>query len=169
MIAFFYDSWIIVLEFMIPGIFLGGVYDVFRLLRIARNDKTFKVIDAIRSHFFVKPIIFPKRFKISESWIVFIEDISFFLIVAITEILATYYINNGEIRIYCLLISVIGFFSYQKTLGKLIIFFSTKILYLIRKTVYIIACVLLTPLFHISKQMKKIFSAIYLTRKNKND
>ena len=66
------------------------------------------------------------------------EDILFFVIVAITEILATYHINEGEIRIYGLMISAIGFFVYQKTLGRMFIFFSKKILYLIRMIIYLI-------------------------------
>ena len=165
MTAFFYDSWIIILEFLIPGIFLGAAYDIFRLLRIARNDKTFKVIEAIKKRFFTKSIDYAKKFEVSENWIVFIEDIVFFLIVAVTEILATYHINNGEIRIYCLLISVIGFFSYQITLGRLVIYLSTKILYLIRKTIYIIVCVLLTPPVLISKQIRKSFGGNIFEKK----
>lgn len=167
MTEFFYDSWLVILEFLIPGIFLGVVYDIFRLSRIARNDKTFHVTEAIKKRFFSQSTARVKQLKIAEPWIVFIEDIVFFLIVAVTEILATYHINNGEIRIYCLLISAIGFFAYQKTLGRTVIFFSTKILYLIRKTVYIITCVILTPPFLILKQIKKLFRAIHLKRKQK--
>ena len=167
MTEFFYDSWLVILEFLIPGIFLGLIYDIFRLSRIARNDMTFQVTEAIKKRFFAQSTVRVKKFKIAEPWIVFMEDIVFFLIVAVTEILATYHINNGEIRIYCLLVSVIGFFAYQKTLGRLVIFFSTKILYLIRKTVYIIICIILTPPFLISKQTKKLFRAIYLKRKQK--
>ena len=171
MIAFFYDSWIIILEFLIPGIFLGIVYDIFRLLRIARNDHSFKVIQAIKTRFFPNLSVLVKKVDITENWIVFMEDIVFFLIVAATEILATYHINNGEIRIYCLVISVIGFFAYQKTFGKIIIFFSTKILYLIRKTIYATACVLLIPLFFILKQIRNFLYMLYPKRKDetKND
>ena len=44
---FFYDSWISILKFIIPGIFLGAVYDIFRLLRISGNDKTNSAFKAI--------------------------------------------------------------------------------------------------------------------------
>ena len=147
MIDFFYDSWLSILKFIIPGIFLGAVYDIFRLLRIARNDKTNGAFKAIGDRYF------PDRKKSTRHFpdavLVFIEDILFFVIVAITEILATFHINEGEIRIYGLLISVIGFFAYQKTLGRMIIFFSRKILYLIRKIVYLIACLILTPVLFV--------------------
>ena len=148
---FFYDSWISILKFIIPGIFLGAVYDIFRLLRISGNDKTNSAFKAIGDRYF------PNRKKsareFSDTTIVFSEDILFFVIVAITEILATFHINEGEIRIYGLLISAIGFFAYQKTVGRMIIFFSKKILYLIRKIIYLIACLILTPVLFVSRNL----------------
>jgi hypothetical protein len=151
MIDFFYDSWISILKFFIPGVFLGAVYDIFRLLRISRNDATNSAVKAIGDRYF------PNRKrsdrKLSDTALVFMEDILFFVIVAITEILATYHINEGEIRIYGLMISAIGFFVYQKTLGRMFIFFSKKILYLIRRIIYLIACLVLTPVVFISRHL----------------
>ena len=171
MIAFFYDSWTLILKFLIPGIFLGAVYDIFRLLRIARSESTYSARKAIRNRFFPRTKAHGKisRLRISDAAIVFIEDIVFFLIVAVTEILAVYYINEGEIRIYCLLVSVLGFFAYQKTLGRVIVFFSKKILYLIRKIVYCIVCAILIPAFFISRHIGKMFRAIRRKKKNKKE
>ena len=139
---FFYDSWISILKFIIPGIFLGAVYDIFRLLRISGNDQTNSAFKAIGDRYF--PNRKKSARKFSDTAIVFIEDILFFVIVAITE---------GEIRIYGLLISAIGFFAYQKTVGRMIIFFSKKILYLIRKIIYLIACLILTPVLFVSRNL----------------
>jgi hypothetical protein len=168
MISFFYDSWIIILKFLIPGIFLGMVYDMFRLFRIAGNDKTYSVINAIKNRYFSK-IHFNKKTRrhISDAIFVFIEDVLFFLVVAVTEILATFHFNHGEIRIYCLLISAIGFFIYQKTIGRLVVFFSRKTLYLIRKIIYWIVCLILTPTFYILRFSKKLIS--FLFRKRHSD
>ena len=169
--AFFYDSWTLILKFLIPGIFLGAVYDIFRLFRIARSENTYSARKEIRKRFFPKSEGEGKnpRRRITDTAIVFMEDILFFLIVAVTEILAVYHINEGEIRIYCLLASALGFFTYQKTLGRLIIFFSKKILYLIRKIVYCIACAILVPAFFISRYIGKMFSAIKRKKKNKKE
>jgi hypothetical protein len=41
---FFYDSCTLILKFSIPGIFLAMVYDIFRLIRIGRNDLNHKPI-----------------------------------------------------------------------------------------------------------------------------
>ena len=159
MIAFFYDSWTVILKFLIPGIFLGAVYDVFRLIRISRNDQTNSVKKAIRDRYFPNK----KRnhkIKMAETVLVFIEDILFFIIVAVVHILATYHFNDGEIRIYSLMISALGFFVYQKTLGRLILFFSKKILYLIRKIIYMIVCMVLTPLFFLLRSFRKLTVSI---------
>lgn len=161
MINFFYDSWIIILKFLIPGICLGMVYDLFRLFRIAGNDPLYSVTNAIKKRYFPKSNSDRKsRKRISDTGLVFAEDILFFMIVAITEILATFHFNQGEIRIYCLLISAIGFFIYQKTVGRFIIFFSRKILYLTRRIIYLFACVMLTPTFYILRCSKKLFSLL---------
>ena len=103
MIAFFYDSWVTVLKFLIPGAFLGIIYDIIRLFRISRNDPTNSVRQAIFERYFSKRK--KSRIHISDTLIVFFEDVLFFLIVALTEIIANFHFNDGEIRIYCLLIS----------------------------------------------------------------
>ena len=168
MISFFYDSWIIILNFLIPGIFLGMVYDMFRLFRIAGNDKTYSVTNAIKNRYFSKIHFGGKSRKhISDTVFVFIEDVLFFLVVAVTEILATFHFNHGEIRIYCLLISAIGFFIYQKTMGRLVIFLSSKTLYLIRRIIYWIVCLILTPTFYVLRFSKKLIS--FLLRKRRSE
>ena len=168
MIAFFYDSWFVILKYLMPGIFLGAVYDVFRLARISRNDSEHSVKKALRKRFYHKEDSDNQTSKrqISEYTLVLIEDILFFIIVAITEILAVYHFNGGEIRVYCLLISAVGFFIYQKTLGILLIFLSRRILYLIRKTIYLIICIALTPIFFLSSRVVRLWRILLLKRKN---
>ena len=157
MIHFFYDSCLMFFQFLIPGIFLGFVYDIFRIIRIGRNDKAYRVGEEIRKRYFPKKA---ERKSVSvntlnrEAILVFFEDIFFFLIAAITEILAVYYFNDGEIRIYGLLFSGIGFLCYQKTIGRLLICISKKILYLFRKTFYFCICLILTPAFFIVRKIK---------------
>ena len=162
MIAFFYDSCSLILKFLLPGIFLGVVYDIFRLFRIGRNDKKYSVRDAIKKRFGRKSNakIKPKR-KISIDLLVFLEDILFFLIVSLTEILSVYHINGGEIRIYGLLFSFLGFIIYQKTISALIIFLSKKILYAIRKLVYGCICFFLIPILFFAKIGFRLIEPIY--------
>ena len=159
MIRFFYDSCLMFFQFLIPGIFLGAVYDIFRIIRIARNDQTQRLSEAIRKRFFLEKKISKKKREKNpskrENVLIFMEDIFFFLIVAVTEILAVYYYNDGEIRIYCLMFSAIGFLCYQKTVGRLVIALSEKILYLLRKIIYFLVCLILKPLLAVSKKLNK--------------
>ena len=167
MIAFFYDSSVVILKFLIPGIFLGAVYDIFRFFRISRNDETNSVSQAIMNRYF--PNMKKSKKKIPDTMLVFAEDILFFLIVAITEILATFHLNDGEIRIYCLVVSAIGFFVYQKTMGRLLIFFSKKILYLLRKTICLFVSLILTPCFFIIKKIGRLISSVRKKRRSQKE
>lgn len=162
--AFFYDSWAVILKFLIPGILLGAIYDLFRFFRIARNDHTYNLKQAIQNRFSSKNDSDVKKRtqkQFSESTILFVEDILFFIIVAITEILAFFHLNNGEIRICYLVVSVVGFFVYQNTIGNLIIFFSKKTLYIIRNVLYFVSCVILIPSIFFFKIFKKLFRKRY--------
>ena len=168
MISFFYDSYWTILNFFFPGVFLGFVYDFFRLCRIARNENILLGKKEIHRSKFSNVDMEPtkddgnSKKKIFDAVLVFIEDIIFFIIVSVVEILTTYYVNNGEIRIYCLLSSYAGFMTYQKTIGIAIIFFSKKIVYLLNKALYCIICLILKPYFHIADILKKIIR----TKKN---
>ena len=166
--TFFYDSWDVILNFLIPGIFLGAIYDIFRFCRIARTDHTYNIKQKLKNRFFIKNDSDNKKTneKHFEPTIVFIEDILFFIIVAVTEILALFHFNNGEIRICFLIVSATGFFVYQKTLGNLIVFFSKKILYFIRKTMYLLICIVLTPVLFIFKIFKKSLCKNMQKKKN---
>lgn len=160
MTDFFYDSCALILKFLIPGIFLGIVYDIFRLFRIARNDKTYAPIPILQNRFF-PDLIFEKTTKksfFSDTVLIFAEDILFFFLVAVTEVLTLFHLNGGEIRIYGLLFSAVGFFVYQKTVGNLLIFLSKKILYLFRRILYWIGYGVISPIFCLIKMIKRIAS-----------
>ena len=158
MIDFFYDSYHMFFQFLIPGIFLGMIYDFFRLIRIARNDQSFCLLQEIRKRYFQKNETaesFQEKYRknLFETLFVFMEDVLFFLIVATTEILAIYHLNNGEIRISCLVFSAIGFLAYQQTVGRLIIFLSRKILYGFRRVLYFLVSLILVPTFFFLKKL----------------
>ena len=162
--AFFYDSWAVIFKFLIPGILLGAIYDLFRFSKIARTDHTYNLKQAIQNRFSSKNDSDVKKRtskRFSEAAILFVEDVLFFVIVAIVEILAFFHLNNGEIRICYLVISVVGFFVYQNTIGKLSIFFSKKILYIIRKILYFLSCVILIPSIFFFKIFKNLFRKRY--------
>ena len=174
MIQFFYDSYLMFIQFLIPGVFLGIIYDVFYLIRIGRNNTIIPLWQLMRKRYFSNETRENIKIKIKkfhfDAFFIFIEDISFFLIVAITEILAIYHLNNGEIRIYSLLFSLIGFFCYQKTIGLFVIFLARNILRLLKKYLFIFICSILHPCACIIKKSKKMLflNKIANQEENKN-
>lgn len=165
---FFYDSWDVILKFLIPGVFLGAIYDIFRFCRIARNDNDYNIRKKLKNRFFIKNKADDKKVKEKhfETAIVFIEDTLFFIIAAITEILAFFHFNNGEIRICCLVVSSVGFFIYQKTLGNLIIFLSKKTLHFIKRIIHLMVYIVLIPVLFLTRNSKKLFCKIYRSKKS---
>ena len=166
MIDFFYDSSFLILKFFILGNLLGLIYDFFRLVRMGRNDKKYDPKAELRKR------LFPQKKKLndkkrSDSLYIFIEDIIFFLIVAVSQILMTFHENSGEIRIYCMIASFMGFWGYQKTIGNIIIFLSQKILYLSRRIFYWIIFLILFPIISAFRFFKKIIKHFKKQKKNK--
>ena len=163
---FFYDSYLLILLFLLPGVFLGIVFDVFRILRIGRTaDITVagSFYDKIRprgslfggaKHFSVS-----KTAKTANTILIFIEDILFWLIAAIIEILFFFHTNGGEIRIYCLIFSALGFFLYNRTIGMLVIACAKQIIFCTRCLIYWIFYAILYPIKAIWHVIQKLLSA----------
>lgn len=166
--GFFYDSYQLILIFLLPGVFLGIVYDIFRILRISRASElsvSGALYDKIRPR---KPLfgntsrIFKtKSIKIADKVIVFIEDVLFWLIVAVTEILFIFHTNGGEIRIYCLLSSILGFILYNRTLGRLVTMFAKQIIFLFRCLIYWVLYAIIYPIKLMINGIKKIALCVY--------
>ncbi len=158
MIDFFYDSYRLILFFLIPGIFLGAVYDIFRILRIARTEPN-GIYPFLCSHFRIQRTIKvqneQKKYKILYI-LVLIEDIFFCLIVALTEILLFYYLNHGVIRIYGLILSAIGFILYRSTIGYCMIRIAKQIIVIGRWIIRWTLIILLTPMITMFKTTKRI-------------
>ncbi len=165
---FFYDSYELILIFFLPGVFLGLVYDLFRILRISRTASLSvcgAFYDKIRPR---KPLFQSlarfsrkKSLKTADRILVFIEDILFWLIAAVTEILMIFHTNGGEIRIYCLLASVIGFILYHITFGKLVTFFAKQVIFLIRCLLYWLLYAIIYPIRLIGKSMYRFSVWLY--------
>ena len=108
--GFFYDSYQLILIFLLPGVFLGIVYDIFRILRISRASElaiSGGLYDKIRPR---KPLfgsfsrVFKtKSVKIADKIIVFIEDILFWLIAAPKSFLFFIPMEEKSEFIVCLL------------------------------------------------------------------
>lgn len=103
----------------VVGAFLGIFYDVFRILRVAFKPK----------------------------WItVFFQDIIFCVISSFVIILSIYYTNSGQVRIFGLTGCFLSFVLYHLTVGKFIMFVSTKIIEFIKRMLRFIYSITVKPL-----------------------
>ena len=94
------------LVYTINGIFIGILFDIFRVLR-----KSFETND-ITTYF---------------------EDILFWILTGILILYSIWFFNNGEIRIFIFLGIIVGILLYIFTLSNIIVkIFSTIFSYIIR-------------------------------------
>ena len=164
---FFYDSYQFILFFVIPGVFLGAIYDVFRILRIARLNTQGTVISGIYEHFKIQKRHCRPKTKKSGFILVFIEDIFFCIIAALTEILLFYHLNDGVIRIYAISLSLIGFLVYRNSIGRFVVFIAKQIICLARNIIYYTLIIILTPPVLIYRSGKSVLKKIFLCKMRK--
>lgn len=115
--------------FIINGVLIGFLFDVFRILR-----KTFKTKDIIT----------------------YIEDISFWILTGLLTLYFIFYYNNGEIRFYIFLGIILGILIYILTISKYIIKFSVTIINFIKDIINRIIKFVFYPLKVIINFLRKL-------------
>lgn len=164
MTELFYDPAALIIKAALLGVVLGVIYDVFRFLRISAssNVPSGAFFEKIRPK---KPILTQRKqkktIKIGKKAIVFIEDILFFIISAVAEILFFLGLNDGEIRIYCLIFTLIGFILYLLSIGRIVIYFSSVIIFFVKCLLYWLFYIIIIPVKHFLKFVKKCSSVIF--------
>lgn len=125
--------------FIINGILIGFLFDIFRILR-----KSFKTDDIIT----------------------YIEDITFWILTGILTLYFIFKYNNGEIRLYIFLGIIFGILIYILTLSKHIIKFSVAVINFIKDIIIKIIKIITYPLKLVANILKKIlfrpFSFIFI-------
>ncbi len=115
--------------FVINGILIGFLFDVFRVLR-----KSFKTKDIIT----------------------YIEDISFWILAGGLTLYFIFYYNNGEIRFYIFLGIILGILIYILTISKYIIKFSVTIINFIKNIINKVIQIIFYPLKIIINFLRKL-------------
>lgn len=164
MTDFFYDSWTMFLAFILSGVLTGIIYDVFRILRIARTTNTMpegKLFEKIKPK---KP--FPKKekrrklFKAADKTLIFFEDILFWLTVAVIQTVFIYYFNNGEVRLDFFFYSALGFGAYMASIGKFVVFSAKKIIFLCRCLIFYALYIIMYPIRVLFTALSKVLHRI---------
>ncbi len=115
----------IVLAFFVTGICIGILFDIFRVTR-----KTFK----------------------TPNILIYIEDVLFWILTGILLLFTIFTFTTGEIRLYMIIILLLGSFIYFSIISKYFMLINSKILNFIKSTIIFI----LNPLKKLRK-MKKFF------------
>ncbi len=114
----------LVLSFLV-GIFLGALYDVFRIRRKALRALGRRLLDFILTLF---------------------EDIAFCTFAAVCLILVSYKTYFGIPRWYSYVSAAMGFFLWQRTVGRLVMSLSDRMIALISAVLSFIKRRLISPI-----------------------
>lgn len=116
--------------FILNGILVGILFDIFRILR-----KSFKTPDLIT----------------------YLEDIIFWIIAGLLTLYSIFKFNNGEIRIYIFVAIIVGVLMYMMTLSKYFIKLNVFIISTIKKVIGTVISTVLYPFKVLFRFLKKIF------------
>ena len=118
------------LIFIINGIVIGLLFDIFRILR-----KSFKTSDIIT----------------------YVQDILFWILTGFILLYSIFAFCNGEIRFYMFLGVFLGCLIYMLLFSKYFININVKVILTLKKIIIKIISIIIFPINMIIKLMKKIF------------
>ena len=130
----------------LSGVVLGALYDVLRIRRMATRRAGKHRLDLV---------------------LTFFEDVIFCLLATVTMILVTYKLYYGIPRWYAYAAFALGFFLWQKTVGRLIMKLSDKIIDLIARALSFVKIKLVKPVWsRVKKLTKKTIAKFRLKNKS---
>lgn len=101
-----YNQLFCLLIFIITGIAIGILFDIFRILR-----KSFRTAD----------------------WITYIQDILFWILAGSIMLFSIFTFNNGEVRSYVFIGMILGIVIYMLAISRIFIKFSVAIIQFFKK------------------------------------
>lgn len=130
----------IVMVYFITGILIGILFDIFRITRKS----------------FTTPNI-----------ITYIEDILFWLLSGMLLIYVIFTFTTGEIRLYMIIILILGVITYFVSISKYFVFINTKIIQFIKNLI----AVLLKPFIVLIKKIVELCRnmSIHVLKSKKNN
>lgn len=151
------------------GLFLGAVYDCFRITRIffgvhySRNT-------AKRLRARTLPLLKPKKERNNTKGLgilMFFEDLLFSLLAGSALVILLYEQNNGKFRFLVVVFLLLGFWIYRETLGRIVMLFSEGIAFCVETTLRYLFFFLGLPVRFCCNQVSCIVAKLY--RKCKED
>ena len=127
--------------FVINGLLIGIVFDIFRILRISFKTKDF---------------------------VTYIEDIAFWLITGAIVLYSIFIFNNGEIRFFIFIGIIIGVILYMMLFSSNVIKISVLIIKFLKKIIIIPIKILKKPITMITINIRKTIREKRKSIKQKN-
>jgi hypothetical protein len=88
----------------------------------------------------------PRFVSVSDKLLTFAEDIVFWIIASVAEVLFIYHINGGAVRVYFIMCTFSGAALYFFTVGKITMYFSVRIIFLLRCLLYWTFYIIIYPI-----------------------
>ncbi len=117
------------------GAFFCMIYDAIRIIRLFFGIKNYNVFSKIGRAYIDKYKEEKKIGKVYESIVMGITDLIYFLIISIFMMIFIHIANSGIVRWYIYVMAVLGFISYYKTIGKVVLSLSIPLVYYIKKAI----------------------------------
>ena len=134
------------------GLLAGALFDVFRIMRIARRS----IVNVKRSSLFL---------HLGDGILCFLSDILYWLILAVAYSVFIYRWADGRLRIGSLLCAAAGFLIWHYTIGRAVMLLADRIIALIRVIVGFILSITLVPLYRlfafVGRKVNNLFSAVF--------
>ena len=128
--------------FVITGILIGLLFDIFRILR-----KSFHTAD----------------------WITYIQDVLFWILAGSMMLFSIFTFNHGEIRSYVFIGILVGIVIYMLAISKLVVKSSVTIILFIKKILSypisliekVVKMIIINPILFIAKKGKRKVQSIH--------
>ena len=145
------------------GVGLGAVYDAFRIFRvflgISYSKHFSERLNAVRL-----PLL-PPRARTHPSRIlpavVLAQDVLFGILAGVGVVILFYWFNNGILRLPAIFCTVLGFFVYRMTLGRLVMLLSQVIAALIEWFFRYLFFFVTLPFRLLLKLVRRMVSSVY--------
>jgi len=156
---------LLVFQSFLCGVCLGAIYDVFRISRLISGISEPQGIGCRLLCEKEYPLIGkPGQRKLigkrAADVILFFEDILFMLIAAVLLTVLLFFRNDGKFRLIVILLAAFGFLCYYVSFGRLVIRFSSLIVFALRIVTAYAVFALLFPIRMIVRVLKSALSAV---------
>jgi len=166
--SFVHHVTVALLSFLL-GAFFSLIYDGVRILRLflgIQNRNVFKKIWRIEISRYVEE----KRIgRVYESIVMIFTDLFFFFIISVIMAIFVHISNSGIVRWYIYVMATLGFISYYKTVGKVVMSLSVLIVYYVKRAVLSALRTLLYPINRIRTKISNKRKEKAISKKEKEE